>query len=116
MRVKNPALPSLIMTVAICAAMCLFAAPQPAHAENLIYFHSADLQHPVPALPHAPAAKQGRLALDDDGNVMVRFNRMSVTFIYDAGGPPQENRMRSDVAHQEVACLGGLSVKFGMTF
>ena len=104
------------MTVVICAAMCLFAAPQTAHAENLIYFHSADLQHPVPVIPHAPAAKQTRLALDDDGNVMVRFNRMSVTFIYDAGGPPQENRMKPDVARQQVACLGGLSVKFGVNF
>lgn len=114
MHARFPA--SLRPFMAAAIAACLLSVTLPARAENLVIFRSADQQRLEPSHPQAVSGKQARLALDDDGNVMVRFNRMSVTFIYDAGGSPQENRMRPNVPHQEVACLGGLSVKLGVSF
>jgi len=116
MHARLPAFLRLFMSAAISAAICPLVAPSPARAENLVIFHSASQQHHEPSPTQPTSAKQARLALDDDGNVMVRFNRMSVTFIYDAGGSLQESRMRPNVPHQEVACLGGLSVKLGVSF
>lgn len=104
------------MAAALGTALCLFASALPARAENLVHLRLADPQQLNQSHPQARSTKQTRLALDDDGNVMVRFNRMSVTFIYDAGGSPQDNRMRPNAPHQEVACLGGLSVKLGVSF
>jgi hypothetical protein len=56
--------------------------------------------------------------MDDDGNVMVRYGSVSVTFIYESGSNPQESRIQasSSATRQEVACLGGVSVKFGVAF
>jgi len=105
------------MAAAIGAATCLLAAPLPVRAENLTFVRAAEQQHLAPSpLQQVSAVKPGRLGLDDDGNIMVRFNRMSVTFIYDGGGSPQENRLRPNIQRQEVASIGGLSVKLGVSF
>jgi len=116
MRVRPPASLRLFTAAAISAAIYLFLAPLPARAENLIIFHSADQQYHEPPPPQPYSVKQARLPLDNDGNIMVRFHKLSVTFVYDAGGSPQDNRMRPNIPREEVASLGGLSVRLGVSF
>lgn len=105
------------MAAALCVAMyLLLVAPLTARAENLTFVRSADQQRLAPPPPQAPATPKTHLSLDDDGNVMVRFNRVSFTLIYETGGSSLENRIRQNVPREDVASLGGVSVKFGFSF
>lgn len=110
--------PRMFLIVAIIVASFLSFIPQTATAEPITFVRTAEL-HQV-ALPSSKTTslKKVRLALDDEGNVMVRYGSVSVTFIYEAGSTPQESRIQqgTSTSRQEVACLGGLSVKFGVTF
>lgn len=107
-------LANMFRTVAIILATAVIFSPLAALAETLTFTHTAAAPQRVAT---APTHKKLRLALDDAGNVMVRFKRVSLTFIYEVGSAP-ENQLQSSVtaARQEVACLGGLSVKLGLTF
>jgi hypothetical protein len=113
METKPSSLANTFRSVAIIIAAAVIFSPLSAQAETIIFTQSAAPQQSA----IAPTHNKLRLALDDDGNVMVRFMRVSLTFIYEAGGAP-DNQLQSSVttSRQEVACLGGLSVKFGLTF
>lgn len=105
------------MAAALCALFTPLLAPLPARAENVLFLQAPSQQLREQTAPQAPAAKKNRLTLDDDGNVMVRYNnRVSVTFIYEAGVGTQESRIKAATPRQEVASLGGLSVKLGVAF
>ncbi|QEM67735.1 hypothetical protein FO488_05920 [Geobacter sp. FeAm09] len=117
MQAPHHATHRLSLSAALCALLSLLLAPLPARADNVIFLQVPDHQLREQPDPQASAVKKARLGLDDDGNVMVRYNdRVSVTFIYEAGANPQESRLKASVPHQEVACLGGLSVKLGVAF
>jgi hypothetical protein len=102
----------------LSAAAFLLLAPLNAFAETVTFTQTISRQQIDQANLQPPSLKKMRLALDDDGNVMVRYGSVSVTFIYESGNPPQESRMQSSISatRQEVACLGGVSVKFGVAF
>lgn len=117
MQAHHQATPRLFMAAAVCALLSLFLAPLPARAENVLFLQAPDQQLLERSVPQLPAAQKARLALNDDGNVMVRYNNgVSLTFCYEAGGSPLESRIKAPPPHQEVASLGGLSVKFGVAF
>ncbi len=102
----------LIFFNALAIVLSLLA-PLTAGAEIVTFDRTTQTPHEQ----YSPL-KKVRLALDDDGNVMLRFRRVSLTFIYEADSPAQDSRLQSGVTatRQEVACLGGVSVKFGLTF
>ncbi len=115
---KHSASPRLLLNAAIFVAASLLIAPLPAIAETMTLTQTADQNQLVQSSSQVTSLKKVRLALDNDGNVMVHFGGVSVTFIYEASGSPQENRTQSgnSASRQEVACLGGLSIKLGVTF
>jgi len=103
----------LILLVAAAAAISSFS-PQTACAENITLVRTASLSQNTLASPQ----KRARLGVDSDGNVMVRYGGVSVTFIYDAASAAKDSRefASASAQRQEVASLGGLSVKLGVAF
>ncbi|KAB0670469.1 hypothetical protein F6V30_10005 [Oryzomonas sagensis] len=117
MQAHHQATPRLFLAAAVCALLSLLLAPLPARAENVLFLQAPDQQLREQPAPQLPAAKKALLTLNDDGNVMVRYNNgVSLTFSYEAGGSPQESRIKAPPPRQEVASLGGLSVRFGVAF
>ncbi|KAA0894086.1 hypothetical protein [Oryzomonas rubra] len=116
MQAHRQATPRLFMAAAICALLSPLLVPLPARAENVLFLQAPNQQLRDQPAPQLPAAKKTLLTLNDDGNVMVRYDRVSVTFIYEAGVGAQESRIKAAAPRQEVASLGGLSVKLGVAF
>jgi hypothetical protein len=100
----------VIMKMAIVIASPLLLAPVNAIAESIASVQQ-QLQQPA-------SLKKVRIGLDDDGNAMIRLDKVSISFIYEAGNSSQESRTQlvNSFVRLDVACLGGLSVKLGIAF
>ena len=105
---------TLLNPVIIMLVAAVLLSPLAAQAEGLTFVRTTPPQHGTSAEP----LKNSRLGLDDDGNVMVRVGGMKVTFVYEAGSSSPDNRETASRSsqRQDVACLGGVSVKLGFTF
>ncbi|MFZ3209325.1 MAG: hypothetical protein WA140_10890 [Geobacteraceae bacterium] len=108
----------LFLNMAIFVTVSLFYAPKPVIAETMAFIITPDKGLIGQDSPKVTSINKLRLDLDEDGNVMIRHGKVSVTFIYEDGNGSQENRIQSgnSASRKEVACLGGLSVKLGVTF
>ena len=105
---------TLLNPVIIMLVAAVLLSPMVAQAEGVTFVRTTPSQHGTLAEP----LKNSRLGLDDDGNVMVRVGGMKVTFVYEAGSSAPDSRETTSRAsqRQDVACLGGVSVKLGFTF
>ena len=68
--------------------------------------------------PRISSFKNVSIGLDDEGNGMVRYGKLSVTFLNDAGKSPMDYRIQSGKlpSLQGIASIGGLSVKLDIAF
>ncbi len=107
--------PRKLFNVAVFIASSVLLVPVSSFAESMTFVQTADAQKSS----RVASLKKVCIGLDEDGNALLRYGKVSVTFIYDAGSSSSESRTQSwnsTTPRQEVASLGGLSVKLGFAF
>jgi len=103
------------MLLAVAASFLL--SPLAAFGESMAFSRTAATsQENFSNLQH-DSLKKTRLALDHEGNVIVRYGGVSWTFIYGVSSP-QENKEHPVLAPSgaQVASLSGIRLKIGITF
>jgi len=106
----------LLMSVALFSVL-LFA-PVSAMAENVIFVKAAEQQHLERLSTRITSLSKVSIGLDDEGNAMISYGKLSVSFLNDSGGSSRDNRTQSLrlPSLQDIASIGGLNVKLDIAF
>jgi hypothetical protein len=87
-------------------------------AESVTFEQIGNQQQIDTFTPQTTSLNEVSIGLDNDGNAMIRYGNLSLSLIYDVGSTLQKSRSQSRYAdsRQEVATIGGMSVKFCIDF
>lgn len=99
-------------------AITFLLVPQGAFSENIKLFPVVATGNPEAKRVEKTKGKHLALGADDDGNVMIRYGRLSLTMIYGPDESASELRERAGLVPpiKESIGLGEVSCKLGFTF
>ena|GEM_PF-3032887 len=104
--------------VTMIVAITFLLVPQGAFSENIKLFPVVATGNPEAKRVEKTKGKHLALGADDDGNVMIRYGRLSLTMIYGPDESASELRERAGLVPpiKESIGLGEVSCKLGFTF
>lgn len=112
---------SMKRLVKFCIMLITLAVPLSAEfsfADNSLIALNSLPGNPVLKLTRESKAKRIEVALDDEGNVILRRGKVSLTFIYGADEAVDVTKERSGMVppSREASGIGAITVKLGMLF
>ena len=109
---------STLSGVTMIVAMTFLLIPQAAFSENVQLFPIVEAVKPEVQKVEKANGKRMTLGTDDDGNVMVRYGRVSLTMVYGQNESTSEVRERVGLVSppRESIGIGEVSCKLGLRF
>ena len=108
---------SFLKSSMLLAAASFLLSPLAAFGESMALIRTAATSQENFSILQNNSLKKAGLALDHEGNVIVRYGGVSCTLIYGVSSP-QESKEHPVLAPSgaQVASLGGICLKIGITF
>jgi hypothetical protein len=108
---------SFLKSSMIFAVASILLSPLAAFGESMAFIRTAATSQENFSTLQNDSLKKVRLTLDNEGNVIVRYGGVSCTFIYGVSSP-LESKGHPVLAPSgsQVASLGGICLKIGITF
>lgn len=106
------------LSVTMIVAITFLLVPQGAFSENIKLLPAVATGNPAAKQFEKAKGKHLALGADDDGNVMIRYGKVSLTMIYGPDESASQFRERAGLVPpiKESVGLGEVSCKVGFTF
>jgi hypothetical protein len=96
----------------------LLFTPVPVIAESVTFIKAAEQQQFDQLSPKISSLSNISISLDEEGNGMIRYGKLSVSFLNDAGRSPVDKQVQPSKlpSLQDMASIGGLNVRLEISF